>query len=203
MKQFFYFLLVVLFLISLPVFAQEDPGVDLGQDPGIIRNQGDQTFSFNVGFISPLFSQALDGTITSFEDHINTGFSGALEWHAYLNSNMKIGGTLSGMFAFTPNDRVYSMVPLMAIYTYTFNFHPFTVPLSIGTGVSFNRLDSLFQVTPIVQPAVGIFYNIDHEWSIGLNVAYWWVPELYFDDLQDESRFGNFIEPSISLLYHF
>ena len=188
--------------IVVPISAQED--TEEPKDPGIVRGLGDQTFSFNAGLFVPLFSQDTDGSITSFSDHLSLGAVGSLEWNAYINKNMQLGGQLSGMFAFTPNDRTFSMVPITAKYTYILNFYPITIPLSLAAGISFNKLDSLFQVTPIVKPGATFYWNFNPEWSLGLNAIYWWVPEYHFDsDLKDQSRFGNFLEISLSLLYHF
>lgn len=195
-------ILLILIFAVLPLSAQET--VEETEDPGILRSLGDQTFSFNAGLFVPLFSQDMDGSITSFKDHLSLGAVGSLEWNGYINKNMRIGGQLSGMFAFTPNRRTFSMVPITAKYSYIIDLYPITIPLSVAAGISFNKLDDLFQVTPIIKPGATFFWHFNPEWALGLNLIYWWTPEIHFDgDLQDQSRFGNFLEVSLSMLYHF
>lgn len=198
-------LLLILSILSIGSIGAQEAIDNSNDDPGITRNMGDQTFSFTAGLFSPLFSQATDGTITSFSDHLSVGAQGALDWHFYLRKNMKIGGQLSGVFAFTPSSRVFSMVPITFVYTYIFDLYPVTIPLSLGAGFSFNRLDQLFQFTPILKPTASIYYSFNPDWSLGFNVSYWWNPEIHFDsgDLAGQTRFGNYLETSLSLMYHF
>ena len=196
---------MLLLLIISPGLGAQESGTEADfVDPGLVRSQGEQVFSFTGGLFFPLFSQDIDGPISSFQDHLSMGATGALEWGAYSNKNTQLGGQLSGMFAFTPNGRTLSMVPIVFKYTRVLNFYPVTVPLSLGAGFSFNRLEDLFQFTPILKPGVSAFWNFNPEWSLGLNTTYWWVPEIHFsDELSDQSRFGNFLEVSLSVLYHF
>lgn len=196
--------LIIIFLTIFAAFSvtAQDQNEISGFDPGITRNMGDQTFSFTVGLFTPLFNQDTSGNIVGLLDYLSLGMQGALEWHSYLSSNMKIGGKLSGVFAFTPSGRVYTMAPLTAVYTYILDLYPITIPLSIGAGISFNNLDDLFLITPILEPGIAFHYHFDPEWSLGLNVNYWWTPEIQFT-LTDQTRFGNFLETSLSLMYHF
>ena len=111
---------------------------------------------------------------------------------------------MATFFYFFYNGRTFSMVPIVFKYTYILNFYPITVPLSVGAGFTFNRLDDLFQFTPILKPGASVFWNFNPEWSLGLNTIYWWNPEIHFkEELKDQSRFGNYLEISLSVLYHF
>jgi len=196
--------LVLLFLAFLvfPGFSQEEP--DSAPPPEApLYTLGDQTFSFNVGLFFPLFFSDTSWNFTSASENLSLGGVGSLEWNSYINSKMLLGAQLSGMFSITPNSRTLSMVPVCAKFSYILDFFPVTVPLTLAAGFSFNKLDTLFEFTPIVKPGASVLWYLNNEWSLGLNLNYWWVPEIHFGDLADQTRFGSFLEASFAAVYHF
>ena len=202
MKLFKLFIPLLLIGATLPLFSQT--GEENPQPPPVIRSLGDKALSLNIGLFIPLFLQDSQGDITSFTDRLTLGPVGSLEWSGYLNKQMTLGGQLSGMFAFTPNNRIFSMIPLTVKYSFILDSYPLTIPFSLMAGISFNNLNDLFQLTPIIKPGFAFFWHLDAQWALGLNLAYWWVPEYHGDgELKDHSRFGSFLELSFSLLTHF
>ncbi|MBI9100853.1 MAG: hypothetical protein JEY99_00445 [Spirochaetales bacterium] len=202
------FILFFAVLVFTPVIAQETiedlpPGIEQNKDPGIGRMKGDQIFSFNAGLLLPLFTSDTDWNFESGFEHLSLGGVGSLEWSGHLNSNLFVGGQLSGMFAVTPNQRTFTMVPICARVGYIFNLHPITIPITLAAGFSFNNLDDLFEFTPIIKPGASFYWNINYEWSVGFNLNYWWVPEFHTGDLAGQTRFGNFLETSFSAAYYF
>ncbi|MFO8063596.1 MAG: hypothetical protein R6V29_03085 [Spirochaetia bacterium] len=162
---------------------------------------GDQTLAINMGLFIPLFySGGPDGTANA---NLSLGGTGSLQWNSYLNNNMTLGGELSGMFAFTPNERALFMVPLTVRYSYIFRAYPFEFPLHIGAGVNFSRLEEQGKIDPIVKPGASVLWNMNPDWAFGLNLTYWWVPQWYTGDLSDDTRYGNFLETTLSAVYHF
>jgi len=195
-------------LLVTPVIAQESienlpPGIEQERDPGITRMKGDQIFSFNAGVLLPLFTSDTDWNFESGFEHLSLGGVGSLEWSSHLSSKIFLGGQLSAMFAVSPNKRTFTMVPICARVGYIFNFHPISIPVTLAAGFSFNKLEDLFEFTPIIKPGASFYWNINNEWNVGFNANYWWVPELHTGDLADQTRFGSFLETSFSATYYF
>jgi hypothetical protein len=92
-----------------------------------------------------------------------------------------------------------------AAYINNFRFYPFEVPLSISAGINFTRLSDHFQILPIMKPGASFYWNYDYEWGFGLNLIWWWTPNVYFGPTPSSSqtRFGNFLEITLSAMYHF
>ena len=85
-----------------------------------------------------------------------------------------------------------------------FRIYPIDIIPRFSTGIVFTKLQEELYVGMIVRPGVTAVYNINTEWAVGLNVMYWWLPQFYTDeDLKDDTRFGNFLEVSLSGVYHF
>ncbi len=204
MKKIFFFM----FLFLLPfctLFAQEGPEAPEGTIPGEefipTYDQGDQMFFFTGGLFVPLFFNFSDGTAVSAENQLTLGGMGSLKWSAFLNGKMSLGVELAGTFAFTPNKYVHAVIPITAEFMYFFRKYPLEFPIGIGAGLAFNKLEDQLYFGPILKPGASIYWNITPQWALGFNLKYWWVPEFYFDERP--SAFGNFLEASISGLYHF
>jgi hypothetical protein len=162
---------------------------------------GDQTLAINMGLFIPLFfAGGPDGVART---NLTLGGVGSLQWNSYLNNNMTLGGELAGTFSFSPNRRALFMVPITLRYAYILRAYPFEFPLHIGAGINFTRLEEQGKIDPIVKPGASFVWNMNPDWAFGLNLTYWWVPQWYSGDLSDESRYGNFLETTLSAVYHF
>ncbi len=210
MKHYKLYLFLFFLVLVFPLVSQESSPPTLPDgpeseetDPGVVRTKGDQVFSFNAGLFLPMFFSDTSWNFESGIDHLSLGGVGSLEWSTYLSSNITLGGQLSGMFAITPNKRTLTMIPFCARAGYIFYLHPFTIPVTLSAGFSFNKLGDLFEFTPILKPGVSLNWNINYDWAFGINFNYWWVPELHTGDLADQTRFGNFLETSFAATYHF
>lgn len=167
---------------------------------------GDQMFSINLGLFLPLFyfnpappspDQAVAAT------NLTIGGTGALRWATFLTNELSVGAEVSGMFSFTPNGRVLFMLPVTAQVSYFFRSFPFEVPLYLGIGANFEQLDDQFHVSPILKPGGSFYWNFDPNWAFGFNLVYWWVPQIYSGARAADTRIGNFLEFTLSALYHF
>jgi hypothetical protein len=187
------------FLAPFPLAAQEDD--EETYVPVYVL--GDQMLMINGGLFVPLFNQTLTGDIHS--THLTLGGVGSIQWSAYLNNNMSIGGEGGGMFAFTPNDNNLFMLPVTLRFSYFLRKYPFDFPLSLAAGVNFVRLNSVFRILPILKPGISGYWNYNTSWAFGLNVVYWWTPDIYMgpEPPHEQSRLGNFIEFSLSARYSF
>jgi len=194
---------VILAGISPLLLSAEDAPQEEAPEEQFIPtfDRGDQMFFFTGGLFIPLFFNFSDGTAVSAADQLSLGGMGSLKWSAFLNSKMSLGVELAGTFAFTPNRYVHALIPITAEFMYFFRRYPLEFPVGIGAGIAFNKLQDQLYVGPILKPGASAYWNISPQWALGLNLKYWWVPELYFDSRP--SGFGNFLEVSISGLYHF
>ena len=200
-------LICLILLIVLPVIAQDNEESDDDYVGVVAYTTGEQVFSVNAGAIFPLFTLApfhedgepLIGSLSSCK----IGISGSLKLGFFVADNFAIGGELAGMFAKTEN-RTLTMIPLSFTAAYYFIKYPFEFPVYANIGVSLNTLDDYFKVTPLIKPGAGAYWNMNGEWAFGLNFDYWFMPELYFsDEFADQSRIANFLQLSLSAVYHF
>jgi hypothetical protein len=164
---------------------------------------GDQMFLINAGLQIPLFFQSTSGSVAP--TNLSLGGLGSLEVEFYLNNNLTIGGEFGGSFAFSPNSRSLFLVPVTAKISWIFHAYPFDFPVFFGAGIDFMRLNNELYVGPIARPGFGAYWNFNSSWAFGLRAVYWWVPEIYFGPSPpaDRTRFGNFLELSLSAIYHF
>ena len=168
---------------------------------------GDQVFSINAGLFIPLFMQ--DPSPESGKDAISStnlsnGGTGSLYYGAYLNNNIQLGMEIGAMFARSPNDNNFYMVPITFRGTYEIQLknNLFSIPLFVGAGMSMTSYLDEFHVDLLVKPGAGFFWNHNTSWSFGTNLSYWWVPQIYPSD-PEYTRFGNFMDVSLSAVYHF
>ncbi len=164
---------------------------------------GDQVLTINLGPIIPLFFQSLDGTVSP--TNLSLGGGGSLHWASFLNNRWTIGLEAGGIFSFSPNNRTLFMLPVTGKLSYYLRSFPFEIPLSLGVGMNMSRLSNNFHIEPIVKPAASIFWKYNAEWSFGVNFVYWWIPQIYLINPPptEQSRYGNFLEITLSALYHF
>lgn len=189
-------------LLPAALTAQGSEGAEKTAGIAFAYDKGNQTFGFTAGPFVPLFTQDMSGNTYPL-DNTSIGGAGSLEWGAFFAKNQKLGFEFGGMYTFTPN-RVLSMIPITAKYTYYFINYPFEFPVYLGAGLCLNSLNDFFTLTPILKPGASAFWNFNPEWAVGINFQYWWVPEIYFGgDFAEQSRFGNFLEISLSAVYHF
>lgn len=197
--------LVFAFIAVGAVDAQDE---DDPTDPGTgdfvpTYGLGDQLISLNLGALFPLFYWG--GPDGVQDANLSVGGTGHLLWSSYVSNNLSIGGEFGGMFAFTPNRNTLFMIPLAARLTYSLRAFPFEFPLSIAAGVNFSRFSDSFKTDPIVIPGAGFYWNYSSEWAFGLDVRYWWVPQIYTgpEPPTSDSRYGNFLASTIGILYRF
>lgn len=207
MTKTFIAIVCLLILILTPVFSQEDIPSEDEYDGFVSYSSGDQVFSINAGTIIPLFNLAPfhteEETAIGSLSSAKVGVAGSLKLGFFVRDNLLLGGELAGMFSVTENRTLY-MIPLSFVTSYYFIKYPFEFPVYMNVGVSMNTLDDYFKITPLIKPGAGAYWNFNGEWAFGLNFDYWFIPELYFsEEYVSESRIANFLQISLSALYHF
>lgn len=195
------------------VFSQSAPDINTNPNTLVLsRKLGDQMLGFNAGVYLPLFTHNPNtGVITpqiGDPDGMTLGGSGTLRWGAFLNSIMNLGLDLSWSFNFGPNDDLVSQfTPITARLSTYLRTGSFEFPIHVGVGLNVLSYKITTTLTPVVKLGVSGLYNISPDWGFGLNLMYWWVPDIYGSSTETpppaDTRFGNFLEISLSAIYNF
>ena len=161
---------------------------------------GDQTLSINAGLFLPLFfvsnqSGGLAGT------NLSIGGVGSIDWAAYLAPRVRIGAAIGGTFTFDPNWTALLMVPIVAKVSYLIDFYPWEVPLTFAGGINIIKYSDASTIDLLIKPGTGLLWTYNSSWTFGLNLNYWW--DMQFASDPSQSRIGNFLELSLSALYHY
>ena len=160
---------------------------------------GDQTLSITAGLFVPLFL-APTGTwlLAGSQPQLSLGGLAFLNWAAYVAPRIRVGVELGGTFTFDPNANLLLMLPIIAKGAYVFSMYPFEIPLSLGWGINILKYTDQFYVDMLLKPGASLFWIFNSSWSFGFNLNYWM-------DFQFSSNFrvGNFLETSLTALYHY
>ncbi len=194
-----------LMFILLPVMnvsSQETNSKDNSKEPGAVYSLGDQTLSINGGIFVPLFFQELTGSLHT--TNLTPGGVGSLQWNTYIKSNFTIGAEIGGVFAFSPNLNILLLLPITVKASYIFSYFPFDFPVFLGTGIDIAKYQDNIHVDFMLKPGFSTYWRYNTSWSFGVNVVYWWILQpATGTQAKDETRMGNFLEISLSALYHF
>jgi hypothetical protein len=193
-------MLAILFLGAIPAVAQEPP-VTESEPVASAYGLGDQVLSISLGPFFPLFNLVPGGSPSS--TNLTVGGTGSIAWSAYVTGAIRIGAEIGGVFSFSrPNLNTLLMLPILARAQYVMTFYPFEVPLSLGVGMNIVKYGDLKNIDLLIKPGASIMWIYDSKWCFGLNLAWWWDMQFYPTD-PTQSRIGNFLEVSVSALYHY
>lgn len=198
---------LIIVLFASPVFSQEEepetPPPQEEEEFVPTYSRGDQMISLNLGMMFPLFYYGGPDGIQNA--NLSLGGTGHLLWSSFLNNNLAIGGEFGGSFAFTPNRNTLFMIPLAVRLSYFLRAYPFEFPLTIAAGINFSRFGENLKTDPILIPGAGFYWNYSIEWAFGVDLRYWWVPQIYSgpEPPSEDTRFGNFLATTFAVLYRF
>jgi hypothetical protein len=163
---------------------------------------GDQTMSINAGAFIPLFLLP-SGTVllAGNPSQLTLGAVGSLSWAAYVTPQIRLGADVAGNFTLDPNGNVLLMLPFVAKVAYIFTFYPFEVPVSFGLGMNIEKYTSLSTIDLLLRPGASFYWIYNSSWSFGANLLYWF--DMQFNSDPTKTRYGSFLEFSLSALYHF
>jgi hypothetical protein len=190
-------LLLLFACMAAPVFAAEN------QEPGASQYAlGDQTMSINAGLFIPLFLLPSGVVLLSGNpSQLTLGAVGSLSWAAYVTPAIRLGVDVAGNFTLDPNANVLLMLPFVIKAAYILSFYPFEVPLSFGVGMNIVKYTSLSSIDLLLRPGASFYWIYNSSWSFGVNLLYWF--DMQFNPDPTKTRYGNFLEFSLSALYHF
>jgi len=199
--------LVLILVLLLPgLYAQELPSEDQTEtwndsdfenySPSLYTS-GDKTFTISVGTALPTYF----GGIKDNKHGINSiGGTGSLAFAYFLNSNLFLGGEISGMFVGTLGGNMLYLIPMGLRFGYQFIFRRFEFPvtLMVGGAPQLYLEDSYFGL--FVKAGASMFWRFNPDWSFGLNAFWWFVPQW---KKEYDNVYGNFLELTLSARYHF
>ena len=197
-------LVLILLLPGAALFAQDEIEGQPDEYLATPYSLGDQMFSVHLGGVIPMFNY--DPNTGDIKDtKLTAGWSGNIEWSAFLNQYFSIGGNVGGNLMTTPSHDDLLIIPITLVGTFTYQIFPFDIPIFVRTGINFTKRNPDLFVGPIVQAGSGFYWNMDSNWAFGTKVTYTWVPLFYGPDSDrtSQNRFGNYLELHLGAVYHF
>jgi len=207
MKKPVLIVLILALTASPSLFAQEEsPAPVAPQNVTVAHALGDQAFSFSLGGFLPLFFYRVDDGVVE-GTNLFIGARGALQYLTYLSSVWVFSVELNGALAFTPNFNIYWTLPILAKISYVVDLGQFELFLTMGLGVNFQSFIGYSRMDFMGRPEVTFYIPIDPTLDFGISAAYWFVPQFASKEQEEtksgQTRLGNFLDVSISLIYHF
>jgi hypothetical protein len=205
----------LLFGALCSVSAQENEDEDSGEEGGgglpidsdymgplpTLYSKGDQIFHIGAGTLFPTVFTDNNGK-SYIHNIFAVGGMGFLAYTHFLSPHIFIGGELSGMFIGTLNKNTLFMVPFGILGGYQFILGKFEFPLTLMLGMAAQQyLEKKHFSYLFIKPSASVYWRYNHEWSFGLNAAWWWAPQWTEDSSQN--RFGNFFEITLAARFHF
>jgi len=162
---------------------------------------GDNFIMLNVGTMIPLFFQDTSGK--TYSSNLTPGVQGSLRWISYLNPVLNIGADLNGFVTFSPN-LPYLAASLTGLVSYDLRVDPLLIPLHFGIGATMSSFAENLAIDLTLKAGTSLIWAYDSSWSFGLNLFYWWIPQIYTGPTPpaSDTRFGNFLEITLSAMYH-
>jgi hypothetical protein len=210
----FLFLCYLLFLCGLTVFAQEEvpeenteeevPSDDYEGVMPSLYSSGEQAFSFTLGAVFPLF-YTNDQGIAPGGTNITAGGGGYLSYNYFLALRFFVGGEAGGMLSGTIGKNMLYLVPfgLRAGYQFAFSIKNlrFEIPVSLMVGGVTQKYLETNYFGLFLKPMISGFFRLNPDWSFGLNVGWWLIPE--WTNEPRKNMTGHFLEVSLSVRFHF
>jgi hypothetical protein len=194
----------LLFFQMLPAMAEDaKPQPSKPRAGGVTHILGDQAFIFSLGAAIPLFFlRTSDGVVEP--TNLYPGPRVSIEYMNYLSQSFAVGVEVIGGFMFSPNLNIYFTLPIIAKISYIIYIDTFQLFLNMGLGIDLEKFLEYSHVDFFVRPQAAFYLNIDPSIDLGLSVGYWLVPQFNTaGQPADQTRLGNFLDVSVSLIYHF
>ena len=202
--RWFFFLLLVLSLSVLGLYAQEELPEPPVESEWVDYNRtlytrGDKIFTISLGMLFPtVFTGALGENGIGLS---TIGGTGSMAFNIFLNSHFFLGGEFGGMFVGTRGRSMLYMIPFGARIGYQLVYRRFEFPLSLLVGAApqlYLQNSNYFGL--VLKPGASVFWRFTQDWSFGLNNIWWFVPQW---PKNGKNAYGNFLELTLSARYHF
>lgn len=191
-------LAALILLAALPLFAQTMNEEDYF---GGLHRKGSQLISLNAGADIPLF--ILTDSFAFEQANLGVGASFTLGYQYFIANRLTIGGSLCGAFNGTIGGRTLFVAPIAFKLGYWWGKGTMEYNVGADLGLSILRLSGDGVISPFTKLGGGAYAQVSEAWSLG-GLVYWWlIPEIHLGSNSDLTRYGNFLEVSLSALYHF
>ena len=156
-----------------------------------LNTYGDQ--SINVG---------LAGNYALSPYNLYWGGNISLGYNFFIDSLFSIGGNVNFNYHRTRGSNVFYNVPMMAKGTINLAVGRYEIPISFSAGFALQSYLTRFYLGPIAKPEIGFFYRTNSEWSVGVTLGAYLMPQYYISH-PENNRFGSTVEAGLSIRYHF
>lgn len=199
----------MMILCLAPIAAQNDTTEEEEQDIQVFNadmiQEGDQNIRISLAPSFPLNFPDFPSLFMKDRHQLSIGGIGSLGYHYFLNSLFAVGVDIGFGFNVTIGSRVLNYVPFLASFTFQPTAGKFEFPISMNVGFAWESYSN-YNYFPglILKPEAGVHYRLTSGWSLGLEVAYMFMPQL--NKLYDSSRenfYGQFLTTSIVARYYF
>lgn len=190
---------VLLLFAALPLSAQDSGDQDYF---GGLHKKGNQVIALTTGVEIPLFILPEDPS-PGDPTPLGLGASFSLGYQYFVADRLTIGGSLTGAFNGTVGGRTLFVAPVALKLGYWLGKGSLEGTVGLDLGASVMRLSGNGVITPFAKLGGGAFFALSEAWSLGGQISWWLIPELHFGSYSDLTRYGNFLETSLGVLYHF
>lgn len=171
--------------------TEEKPAPTFNVNDFELNSYGDQ--NINVG---------LAGNYALSPYNLFWGGNITLGYNFFIDSLFSIGGNVNFNYHRTRGSNVFYNVPLMAKGTINLVAGRYEIPISFSAGIALQSYLTRFYLGPIAKPEIGLFYRTNSEWSIGVTLGAYLMPQYYIGH-PENNRFGTTVEAGLSIRYHF
>jgi hypothetical protein len=210
--------LIVFLLCPAPVFAQSEDDGDWGDgdDDGggeapiesrwsgsyfDTFSKGDSVFNINIGGITPTVLSK--GAASQFP---TIGGTLSLVGSYFLSSKVFVGGGLYGMFISTIGENQLYVVPMGPHVGVQWIARRFEFPVSLMAGWAWQSYVGKLYFGPIVKPQAAVLFRAFSNWSFGLALDWWFIPQIGVKSggsTNPQDVFANFLELKAVARYQF
>jgi hypothetical protein len=199
-------LLVCLMLSAGSLYAQSESDAEITDSQGISYryDTGDTMFTFDAGPYLPLFVLLPEGDTfyNAITDNTYLGGNASMGFEAFLNRRVSLGFELGFTFSYAKDDTLYTAVPFLGNLSYYALQGDIDIPLTLGVGVIYNSYGKQSYLSPFfLKPEIGVIWNFNDNWGLGVDTSYWFVPEIYTGDNSHKTALYNAVSAKLSLQY--
>jgi len=168
---------------------------------------GSQLITIAAGAQVPLFILDDSFTVVNNNDkialsHMYLGACFTFGYQYFMKKGLSIGGTLSGSYNQTMSGLSLFILPLSFKAAYWWSLLPFEFTASAELGGQMMRYNGSGMFGAFARAGGAGLYRINSLWSVGLELNYWFVPEIHSGDYTSLTRYGNFLEVAALAVYH-
>ncbi len=187
---------------------ETDDWDDSDEDWGDSEEETKESPTFNVGdfelnsYGDQSIRIGLSGNYALSPHNLGWGGNFTLGYNFFIDSLFSVGGSVNFNYHRTRGSNVFYNVPIMAKGTLNISVGRYEIPISFSAGFALQSYLTRFYLGPIAKPEIGLFYRTNSDWSIGVTLGTYLIPQYYINNSAN-NRFGTTVEAGLSVKYHF